>query len=212
MDSKENIRRQEVFNLSMAVLNTPGVNDKDRERAEVELERHFGLPKIVYLVGVDHQVQHDGPTMILEREKATSDFCQFLETKANEFHITLIAEELNEDALKLSRASKSTVQDVAKRLGLIHLFCDPTIAERKQLRIHKDQDLREEHWLSRLSNYRDGETILFVCGADHLETFSKKLTTTKRSESVILPEKFGIGLPAPILPAQSGGTREDTEK
>jgi len=38
------------------------------------------------------------------------------------------------------------VQHVAKRLGLKHLFCDPTIVERKALGIHKDRDLREEHY------------------------------------------------------------------
>lgn len=33
---------------------------------------------MIYLVGVDHQVQHDDPTMIPEREKAISDFSHFL--------------------------------------------------------------------------------------------------------------------------------------
>jgi len=80
-DSKENTGRHQICNLSRLVLNTPGVSAKDSARAETQLGRHFGLPKIIYLVGVDYQVQHDGPTMIIEREKAISDFCEFLETK-----------------------------------------------------------------------------------------------------------------------------------
>ena len=87
------------------------------------------LGPLLYLVGVDHQVQHDGPTMIPEREQAISSFCQFLETKAKELRISMLAEELNEDALEMSRASRSTVQEVAKRIGLRHLFCDPTFRD-----------------------------------------------------------------------------------
>jgi hypothetical protein len=35
-------------------------------------------------MGVDHQVQHDGPTMIPEREKAISGICYFFEVKPKE--------------------------------------------------------------------------------------------------------------------------------
>ena len=43
VDSNKNIRRQSVFSLSMAVLNTPGVSAADLERAETELAHQFGL-------------------------------------------------------------------------------------------------------------------------------------------------------------------------
>jgi len=153
---------------------------------------------MIYLVGVDHQVQHDGPTMIPEREKALSDFSHFLGAKAIELRISLMAEEFNEEAMKRNHATKSTVRHVAKCLGLRHLFCDPTSIQRRDLGIHKDQNLREEYWLSRLNGYVKTETILFVCGADHLNTRYDKLTH-RGLRVVILQEQFGIGLPPPIL-------------
>jgi hypothetical protein len=48
------------------------------------IHQHPVPVSMIYLVGVDHQVQHDGPTMIPEWEKAISDFCHFLEVKAKE--------------------------------------------------------------------------------------------------------------------------------
>jgi len=197
VDSKTNLLRYSAHSLSIAVLNTPGVSAEDQERAETELAHQFGLYRI-YLVGVDHQVQHNGPTMIPEREKAISDFCDFLEAKSKELRISVMAEEFNEDALELSRASKSTVQQIAERLGLKHLYCDPTKNKRIQLGIQNDRDLREEYWLSCLNDYVKAERILFVCGLEHLDTFHQKLTL-KGLPAMKLLETFGIGLPPPIL-------------
>ncbi len=208
VDSKRNIRRQRAFNLAMTVLSygvsvkdQPGVSAVDRERAERELAHQFGLYRI-YLVGIDHQVQHDGPTMIPEREKAISEFCDFLEAKAKELRISMMSEELDEDALKTSHATKSTVQHVAKSLGLKHLYCDPTKDMRRQLGIHNDRDLREEYWLSCLTGHVEAERILFVCGVGHVDTFHQKLTR-KGWPTIKFPEQFGIGLPPPILPIKN---------
>lgn len=197
VDSKTKLLRYSAYELSMVVLNTLGVSVEDQERAETELAHQFGLYRI-YLVGVDHQVQHNGPTMIPEREKAISDFCHFLEATAKEFRISLMAEEFNEDALEMSLATKSTVQQIAERLGLKHKYCDPTKNTRTQLGLHNDRDLREEYWLSCLNDYVEAERILFVCGAEHLGTFHQKLTL-KGLPAMKLPETFGIGLPPPIL-------------
>jgi len=106
--------------------------------------------------------------------------------------------EFNEEAMNRNHATKSTVRQVAKCLGLRHLFCDPTTIQRRDLGIHKDQNLREEYWLSRLNGYVKTETILFVCGAGHLNTCYDKLTH-RGLRVVILQEQFGIGLPPPIL-------------
>ena len=197
VNSETNSLRYSALSLSRAVLSVPGVSAEDQERAETELAHQFGLYRI-YMVGVDHQVQHNGPTMIPEREKAISDFYHFLEATAKELRISLMAEEFNEDALEISLATKSTVQQIAKRLGLKHKYCDPTRNTRTQLGIHNDRDLREEYWLSCLNDAVEAERILFVCGADHLDTFSQKLTH-KGLPVIILPEQFGIGLPPPIL-------------
>jgi hypothetical protein len=166
---------------------------------------------MIYLIGVDHQVQHDGPTLISEREKAIAEFSIFLKSKAKALNITMLAEELNEDSLKGSRASESTVREIAKQLGLKHLFCDPTRAQRKELGINKDIDLRENYWLSGLEDYRTEKNILFVCGAGHLETFGQKLIKAGYQVD-ILPEKFGIGLPTPIIFSSSAVMIDELER
>ncbi len=158
--------------------------------------RHSKAP-VIYCVGVDHQVQHNGPTMIPEREKAMAQFSLFVESKAKTLNVTLLAEEFNEDAMKDSCASESTVRAIAKQLGIRHLFCDPTRAQRKERGIGKDIALRENYWLARLNAHRT-ENILFVCGADHVETFGKKLIQDGYQVQV-LSEQFGIGLPRPII-------------
>jgi hypothetical protein len=43
VDSQKNQRRYALFELSRAVLNVPAVCEEDRERAETELGRRFGL-------------------------------------------------------------------------------------------------------------------------------------------------------------------------
>ncbi len=153
---------------------------------------------MVYLVGVDHQVQHNGASMSPERERATRDFSAFLESKAEALGITILAEEFTADLLKLNRASTATVQKVAIGLGVRHVFCDPTRTEREELGIHKDNDRREDFWLSYIEKHLKCETILFVCGPQHLETFKSKLGK-KGVQAEILPEQFGIGLPPPTL-------------
>lgn len=158
---------------------------------------------MVYLVGVDHQVQHNGLDMTPERESATRVFCTFLKLKATSLNISMFAEELNEDALCRSRASIAIVRDVANRLGLKHLYCDPNCRERKELGSNNDLDRREQFWLSRLEPHLDSETILFVCGAGHLESFQKKLFD-KGVKAEILPEQYGVGLPSLVIMEKSG--------
>lgn len=151
---------------------------------------------MVYLIGVDHQVQHNGPPMTPDRETATRNFCKVLKLSAKKLNISILAEEFNEDALRISKASTATVRDAADCLGLKHLFCDPTRQERKDLGINNDRDLRERFWLSRLGIHLNNETILFVCGADHLESFRRKLLDNGVTAE-ILAEQHGIGLPPP---------------
>ncbi len=158
---------------------------------------------MVYLVGVDHQVQHNGQPMTPKREEATRAFYTFLELKAKDLNISMFAEEFNDDALRNSCASAATVRDLAHRLGLKHRFCEPTRQERKELGISKDRDRREQFWLSCLEPHLNSETILFVCGADHLESFQNKLLG-KGVKAKILPEQYGIGLAPLVITEQYG--------
>ncbi len=158
---------------------------------------------MVYLLGVDHQVQHNGPPMTPDRDHATHDFCMFLKSQAKDLNISMLAEEFSEDALRISKAHVAIVKDVAHSLGLKHLFCDPTRRERVELGINNDLDRREQFWLSRLEHHCNSETILLVCGAGHLESFREKLQD-KGVKAKVLPDQFGIGLPPLMITEKSG--------
>jgi hypothetical protein len=152
---------------------------------------------MIYLVGVDHQIQYRGSNMTPEREEATRAFKEFIVAKSKQLNVSLIAEEFNEDVVKRNHASSVTLMEVASQLGIDHRFSDPTVQQRKDLGIGKDLDRREEFWITSLKDALNRD-IIFVCGAAHLNTFRKKLTA-KGLEAEILPEQFGIGLPRPTL-------------
>jgi hypothetical protein len=103
------------------------------------------------------------------------------------------------------RGAYSVAEGVAKQLGIQHLFCDPDTGERRaiglkvgeELRAHamveaqatgqdwtdihraevkKQCPAREAVWLERLKGCDPNSwSIIFVCGADHVDTFSAAL-------------------------------------
>ena len=159
---------------------------------------------MVYLLGVDHQVQHSGLPMTPERDKATRDFCTFLKSMVKDLNISMLVEEFNEDALRMNNVSISIVKNVAEGVELKHLYCDPTRQERKALGIDNDLDRREQFWLSRLEPHLNYERILLVCGASHLESFQRRLLD-KGVKAEVLPAQFGVGLP-PLGTTEMFGT------
>jgi len=69
-----------------------------------------------------------------------------------------------------------------------HIFCDPDAAEREAKKLNTP-DLRESFWLDRLLK-SGASSLLFVCGDEHLKSFSKKLNAAG-FESSILSENWG---------------------
>ena len=121
----------------------------------------------------------------------------------------MFAEEVNEDALRLCRASTTTVKQIALQLRLKHLFCDPTHEERRANTIVKENhDRREQYWLSRLKDHLNNETILFVCRAAHLKGVHKKLLDLG-VEVQVFSEQFAIDLPPIQLTEKYGEFPED---
>jgi hypothetical protein len=149
---------------------------------------------MVYLVGVDRQLQHNGsrPPMSAVRSDAIERFSKFLVSTSAELKISLFAEEFNEEQLIHAEGSRATVRDVAHRLGAKHRFCDPLWIQRRHLRLQLD-DRREEFWLWYLGDYLYSETILFVCGQQHLQQVYTKLQA-KGVRTAILPERWGTAL------------------
>ena len=151
----------------------------------------------VYLIGVDHSVQWN------RESKEAREFVSFLEKKISQLRPSLIAEEFSEQALKQNNVESTTVQDVAVRHEIKHIFCDPSDKEReeigyptkKQLREsfgirssiegtkeHKKRNLherafwplREKFWLDKIQKTKSAR-IIFICGSEHLESFRKLL-------------------------------------
>lgn len=136
---------------------------------------------MLYLIPVNHGVQYYGGYGNDEDEQAR--FKKFLIGFVNKNEIDLIAEEFNEDAVEAWNADGATCEDVADECDVEHRFCDPGLEERKELRVAADDmdgdgwDVREKYWFSQIKDeLYDNETIVFVCGADHVDSFTQLLS------------------------------------
>lgn len=94
--------------------------------------------RMVYLVGVDHLIQYNGPVP----ETLRLEFREYLITTARSLGISCIAEEFNREALhNVYHATEATAQQAAQLLGIEHRFCDPGENEMRELGIPYYQDI-----------------------------------------------------------------------
>lgn len=168
--------------------------------------------KEVYLIGVVHDVQWDNSLSL------TKDFKRYLAQKIKGLKVRLIAEEFSQETLERNGVEKTISQEVASSFGVRHKLCDPDSRERRELRIpsreeikaklnirgavfaNSEQDrrieeekrkyhpVREKFWFDQIRG-ESPTTILFVCGADHLESF-QSLLSKSGYKAIILPKKF----------------------
>lgn len=154
---------------------------------------------MIYLVGVNHEIQYKQKT---ENKKA-KEFGKYIFNVIKGNRISVIAEELSEEALKLNKCNESISRENSHKLKIEHKFCDPDTEERtkigyptikqikeelnlpkpKSVAEHKLQEslikekeksyfpIRERFWLEKIKD-RLKENILFICGDDHIESFS----------------------------------------
>lgn len=95
---------------------------------------------MVYIVGVNHLVQYNGPVP----EKLRTEFEQNLADLINKLKIKLLAEEFSEESLRdVYGASECTCRNAAVSCGIEHRFCDPEERERDRLGIPYYFDIRE---------------------------------------------------------------------
>ena len=94
---------------------------------------------MIYLIGVDHKIQHDGKNSYNKNKRKA--FSDYIVNKVKDLSICLLAEEFNEDALDQSSANESTVRKVAKKIGVDHRFCDPGYEIRRELGIPKREEI-----------------------------------------------------------------------
>ena len=95
---------------------------------------------MIYIVGVDHLVQYDGPVPEILRK----EFKQYLEDSVKKYKITLIAEEFSRESLvDVYGAKECSARNAAGRCGIEHRFCDPEEKERGELGIPYYFDVME---------------------------------------------------------------------
>lgn len=151
----------------------------------------------VFLVGTHHTYQYGvgstyGAGCSIDSELA---FRNLVRTISHGFGVRALAEELNEDALAEHQVQKSVLQQEAARLTLPHCFCEPSWAERRTLGVQQEGDIRVTAWRNGwseeriqqelLGEFRKREAVwcdrllelntwpvLFVCGANHVHSFS----------------------------------------
>jgi hypothetical protein len=184
----------------------------------------------VHLVGVNHNCQYSTtlsrkqlPFSEGGSDKAPCDgaFANFLADIANRISAKVIAEELSQEALlKKGDGGVSVAQTVAIESGCIHIFCDPDTSERAALtddldlqKMYKitftyrnlntrDIFYRELFWLKKLSPFLSYDDIIFICGVNHVASFSRVLQDrgifSKIIASDFLDERFHLYLPTRV--------------
>ncbi len=99
-------------------------------------------PKLmIFLIGTHHERQHNGHGS--KSNADNKDFAKYVRQIISEEKIYLIGEEFSKEALEKSHASKSTLEQIAKDLDIIHCFCDPNTIERKKIGIPSNEELRQ---------------------------------------------------------------------
>lgn len=144
---------------------------------------------MIIVVGTSHTIQ-------------TTDMAlqPFLENLCQKFNVRAVAEEMSEEALAEKDRAASIPMRVAKTLQIPYRFCDPDRTQRATLGIRQENDIRleaflsnsalseaeiatrladshakrEQYWLNQLRDFNVWP-VLFVCGADHVASFSQLL-------------------------------------
>ena len=109
--------------------------------------------------------------------KMLADFETFLLDAVAALGVTAICEEISAEGVARRVGGSSVAKEVCARLGIRHAYCDPDTAERQRLGIaDEDWAAREAYWCSAIQDLvAPGQTLLFVCGAGHVDRFAALL-------------------------------------
>jgi len=161
---------------------------------------------IILLIGLNHCHQLAGYA------KASNKFKPYLNDLCLKEHPDLLAEELNEDAIKKWTTEDSVARKIARRLNVRHLFCDPDVEERRALGIKSFNEIardlgyepgltreqiatvemiekehwgkREKFWLAKLTEKQFDKSI-FLLGANHVDRFNTLLIANSYQSSIV---------------------------
>lgn len=148
---------------------------------------------VAYIIGTSHPYQiSDGNSSQADEDA----YRNLLQEACSKYRIRAIAEEMSTEGLN---GGESLAEILSQRMSLCYRACDPDSSEREQLgivneglvKIRAMQDgcdeakltdairseyrKREEYWLQKLQDL-DEWPALFICGANHVESFQELLS------------------------------------
>jgi len=133
---------------------------------------------------------------------------------------------MSREALAEAGVEKSICEILANELGFRHCLCDPDKVARQALGIRQKNDIRlegfrndwelkatqkrvleeyrkrEEIWLSQVEEFQD-YPVLFVCGANHVKSFSS-LLRSKGIRLKVLSKDWAPNKPMPPIAEKAG--------
>jgi hypothetical protein len=166
---------------------------------------------MIQIIGTSHSLQvwtdaiRNGASLDTTKE-AVEAFQSYLADVARLVKADMIAEEASDEWVAAhGHGASSVAKDVAMRLSIQHLFCDPDAGQRQSIGLKVGEELhthvakisketgaewndvykaevikqfgtREAFWLERLEGCNlNKRSVIFVCGANHVDTFKDRL-------------------------------------
>lgn len=159
----------------------------------------------IFLIGTDHRYQFSQPNT---SEADIAAFSQLIIQVCTRYSIANIAEEMSLDALHARQLTSSIPKLVSRKLGIPHLYCDPSVSEQASRGIADENAVRatqminqtnlneleqmvalerkkrEPIWLEKLERCAIWPT-LFIFGSWHSSSFSQLLVERGHSFAFI---------------------------
>ena len=153
------------------------------------------MSSVVLVLGTDHRYQTESSDFTAQNHRA---FDHFVRKSVAEGKALAIAEESSPQALTEAGVEQSVPERIARSLRIEHRHCDPDRKTRAELGVMQEIDIRMSEFPRKLSerdvqdkldsSHRARENfwlrqlldlnvwpVLFVCGANHVESFVELL-------------------------------------
>ena len=166
---------------------------------------------MIHLIGVNHTFQvramkhtrEGGLDNYGSRHLALS-FENYLNDAIDRLEPQVVGEEYGlkqlQSKLVVDDQAYLVAEKVCRTRGVKYVFCDPDQSERDELyAAHGTTEaedakngfpIREQEWLKRIGKLLPTDSIIFICGADHVPSFHLKLNASNLDASIIC-EDFG---------------------
>jgi hypothetical protein len=168
------------------------------------------MSRTVLILGIDHGFQRRDPQF---DDAQQEQFTIFVTDIVNANGVVALAEEYSAEALVSDKITETTVQTIARKLGVNHRHCDPDRKTREALNIRQENDIRasfmfedvneaaiqqcveesmrsrERYWLAQLLEFNMWP-VLFICGPNHSLPFLN-LLRGNAIDSILVAQDWG---------------------